>query len=92
MTRDEFKFAVIPFVELYWKKTVFMNFPQSTSQQLRLGKMVVFCRQSFVPDSVIILDNDEKIIDGFFVCGYDTWKGASIKDKLEELGVWEEEV
>ena len=91
MTKNEFKNAVIPFVELYWKKTLFMNFPQSKPKQLRLGKMVVFCRQSFVPDSVIILDDNENIIVGFHLCDHNQWQGEDIQSKLEELGVWEED-
>ena len=90
MTKSEFKDVILPFVELYWQRTLFMHFPQSKTRQIRLGQMVLFCRQSFVPDSIIILNDNDDIIDGFHVCDHNQWQGEDIQTKLEEIGVFSE--
>lgn len=86
MTHNEFKDVILPFIDLYWERTKYFNWPKS--QQIRLGQMILFCHQTFIPDDVIVVDNNDDIIDGFHVCGQNLWKGEIIKNKLEELGVW----
>ena len=86
MTQPEFEFTILPFINLYWKQTHYHVWPKD--QEFRLGQMVFFCSKTYIPDAVIFLNEQDDIVDGFFVCGYNTWKGEKIKTKLEELGVW----
>ncbi len=89
MTQPEFERILLPFIDYYWKQTKYHVWPKD--EEFRLGQMVIFCGKTYIPDAVIILNNNDDIIDGFYVCGHNTWKGQKIKDKLQELGMWHEE-
>ena len=89
MTKNEFEFTILPFINFYWKRTFYHVLPKD--EEFRLGQMVMFCSKTYIPDAVIFLNEQDDIVDGFFVCGYNTWKGEKIKTKLESLGVWSEE-
>lgn len=89
MTRPEFEFTILPFINFYWRRTKYHVLPKD--EMFRLGQMVFFCGKTYIPDSLIFLDDQDNIIDGFHVCGHNMWKGEDIKTKLEELGVWTEE-
>lgn len=89
MTQPEFEHIILPFIDLYWKHTKYHTWPKD--QEFRLGQMVFFCSQTYIPDAVIFLDKNDDIIDGFYVCAKHSWKGRLVKNKLEELGVWSEE-
>ncbi len=89
MTQPEFEHIILPFIDFYWKRTFYHTWPKD--EEFRLGQMVFFCSQHYIPDAVIFLNDQDEIVDGFYVSNHNKWKGEDIKAKLEELGVWEEE-
>lgn len=89
MTKNEFEFTILPFINFYWKRTLYHILPKD--EEFRLGQMVMFCSKTYIPDAVIFLDKNDDIIDGFYVCAKPYWKGVLVKNKLEELGVWNED-
>ena len=89
MTKDEFETIIIPFLTYYWDKTHYYNLLDNKwCEPIRLGNMVLFCSKSYVPDDVIIVDDNDNIIDGYHICRNNEWKGEKIRDKLISLDVY----
>lgn len=86
MTSKDFEEVFLPFLDYYWSKThYFLLGPYDTP--IRIGQMVLFCSNCFVPNVLLIVDKDDKVIDGFAACGDYEWNGRSAREQLREIGV-----
>lgn len=93
MTKHEFENVILPFLDYYFDKTNYYSILDNMwSKPIRIGNMILFCSKLYVPDDVIIVDNDDNIIDGYHVCRSNEWNGENIKNKLITLGLWQEDV
>jgi hypothetical protein len=89
MTKHEFETVILPFLDYYFEKTNYYNILDDLwCKPIRIGKMVLFCSKLYVPDDIIIVDDDDNIIDGYHVCRDNDWKGEKILNKLISLGVY----
>lgn len=90
MTKDQFESIIIPFLNYYWEKTQYYNIGKLWDEQIRIGNMILHCSKSYIPDDIIIIDQEDNIIDGYYVCRNNKWNNEVIKDTLITLGVFEE--
>lgn len=92
MTKQEFETVIIPFLDYYWGQTKYYSVLNNLwCKPIRIGNMILFCSKLYIPDDIIIVDDDDNIIDGYHVCRDNVWNGENIKDKLISLGVYQPE-
>lgn len=74
---------------MYWENCNYYHLLSDMwSKPIRIGNMVLFCTTSYIPDAIIIVDNNDNIVDGYHVTRDNTWNGISIEKRLIELGVY----
>lgn len=89
MTKHEFETIIIPFLTYYWNKTHYYNILDNKwCEPIRIGNMILFCSKLYIPDAIIIVDDKDNIIDGYYVCRDISWKNKPIKETLINLGVY----
>lgn len=54
---------------------------------IRLGNIVLFCDKTHIPDVVLIVDEDNRVIDGYAFGKDYEWNGRSAREQLREIGV-----
>lgn len=89
MTRDEFETVVIPFLHLYWEKHNYYDLLDGMwGKPIRIGNMILFCTTSYIPDDIIIVDDNDNIVDGYHVTRDNSWNNISIEEQLTKLGIY----
>ena len=84
MTESEYRNVILPFLGYYWGKTGY--YKSFTGEQIiKIGHMVLFCDNYYIPNAILILDDDESPIDGFNSIGFNYWNGKLVTDILNEL-------
>lgn len=85
MNEKYFHDNIIPIVDSYWEyiDKFKINFENST---YKIGKMIIFYCTSFIPDAILIFDDNDVVIDGFIsVDRQYMWSDKLVSDILEEL-------